>query len=279
MASLLHLSSPTSNMPPTRTAAVAFASQHQFHPPPSSYTSRTGGSSTNAVPNSAKSRKLNPSHGPDDEDGDEREDGREKDDDGDDDDDDSGDIIMAVDHRGRKVGCAFYSVAEQKLSLMEDIEFPTSDCLEALKFHIEPTVLLLPSRFDEIIEKSLSPDAKDEFATPYHISIRPTAEFSYASARDKLATINISEESGPVLTLHTPEDIHDLSGGQQRRGNLLRLAGWINLDSRITVGCAGAVLAYLQRKASIESVNVGSGRADEGIAVAEIEMWSMSDVM
>lgn len=231
----------------------------------------------NAVPNSTKSRKLNPSHKPDDEDGDEREDGREDDDD--ENDDDSEDIIMAVDHRGRKIGCAFYSVAEQKLSLMEDIEFPTSDCLEALKFHIKPTILLLPSRFDETIERSLNPDAKDEFATPYRISIRPTAEFSYASARDKLATINISEESGPPLTLHTPEDIHDLSGGQQRRGNLLRLAGWINVDSKITVGCAGAVLAYLQRKASIESVHVGSGRGDDGIAVAGIEMWSMSDVM
>jgi DNA mismatch repair protein MSH5 len=38
---------------------------------------------------------------------------------------------MAVDHRGRKIGCAFYSMEEQRLSLMEDIEFPTSDCLDA----------------------------------------------------------------------------------------------------------------------------------------------------
>lgn len=263
-------------MPPTRRASVAFASQLQFHPPPPSHSSRTAGSSKNAVPNSAKSRRLNPSLEPDDEDGDQQ--GDEHDDD-DEDENDSEAVIMAVDHRGRKIGCAFYSVAEQKLSLMEDLEFPTSDCLEALKFHIKPTVLLLPSRFDETIDKSLNPDPKDEFATPYHISIRPTVEFSYASARDKLAAINIGEDSGPVLTLQTPGDIHDISGGQQRRGNLLRLAGWINVDSRITVGCAGAVLTYLQRKASIESVHVGSGYGDEIIAMAGIEMWSMSDVM
>lgn len=261
-------------MPPTRSASVAFASQLQFHPPSSSHTSRTGRSSTNAVPNSAKSRRLNLSH--ESNDGEEEEEDDQEDND---DNDDSEDIIMAVDHRGQKIGCAFYSVAEQKLSLMEDIEFPTSDCLEALKFHIKPTILLLPSRFDETIDSSLNPDSKDEFATPYRISIRPTAEFSYGSGRDKLTAIKISEESGPVLTLQTPGDIHDLTSGQQRRGNLLRLAGWINLDSRITVGCAGAVLTYLQRKASIESVHVGSGRGDEGITVAGIEMWSMSDVM
>lgn len=255
---------------------MAFASQLQFHPPPPSQSrsSRTAGSSANAVPNSPKSRRLNPGRGLDGEDGD-----HEHDDDNDNDEDDSEDVIMAVDHRGRKIGCAFYSVAEQKLSLMEDLEFPTSDCLEALKFHIKPTVLLLPSRFDEIIDKSLNPDSKDEFATSYRISIRPTVEFSYASAKDKLAVINIGEDSGPALTLQTPGDIHDISGRQQRRGNLLRLAGWINVDSRITVGCAGAVLTYLQRKASIDSVHVGSGHGDEGISMAVIEMWSMKDVM
>lgn len=121
----------------------------------------------------------------------------------------------------------------------------------------------------------------DEFATTYRILIRPTAEFSYDSARGRLLAINIGEDSGPSLTLQTPGDIHDISGGQQRRGNLLRLAGWINVESRVTVGCAGAVLTYLQKKASMDSVHVGSGRdtRNEGITVAGIEMWSMSDVM
>lgn len=121
----------------------------------------------------------------------------------------------------------------------------------------------------------------DEFATTYHISVRPTAEFSYESARDKLAAINIGEDSGPSLTLQTPGDIHDISGEQQRRGNLLRLAGWINVDSKVTVGCAGAVLTYLQRKASTNSVHVSfrGNAGNGGIHVASIEMWSMSDIM
>lgn len=273
------LSNLTSEMPPTRSASVAFASQPQFYNPPSSSLSSRGGSSSNAVPGSAKSRRLNPSHEPSNRDGDQRDSQDEADED-EDEDGDGGDedVIMAVDHRGRKIGCAFYSTAEQKLSLMEDIEFPTADCLEALKFNIKPTVVLLPSRFDETIDNALNPDSKDEFATAYRISVRPTTEFAYGPARDKLVAINIGEDSGPVLTLQTPGDIHDLSGGQRRRGNLLRLAGWINVDSRVTVGCAGAVLTYLQRKASIGSVHAGPG-GSEGVAVAGIEMWSMSDVM
>lgn len=167
----------------------------------------------------------------------------------------------------------------------------------AVKFHIKPTILLLPSRFDETIDRSLNPDPKgneqadffgaypfhtlillDEFSTTYKISIRPAAEFSYDSAKGKLVAINIGEESGPPLVLQTPGDIRDISGEQRRRSNLLRLAGWINVDSRVTVGCAGAVLTYLQRKASIESVGSG-GANDGGITVAAVEMWSMSDVM
>lgn len=43
-------------------------------------------------------------------------------------------VIMAIDHRGRKIGCAFYSASDQKLSLMEDLEFPTPDCLDACEY-------------------------------------------------------------------------------------------------------------------------------------------------
>lgn len=171
--------------------------------------------------------------------------------------------------------------------------------MSVVKFHIKPTVLLLPSRFDETIDKSLNPDPKgaqsnlllqiylcicllltalpDEFATPYHVAIRPTAEFSYDAARNKLISIRIGESNGPSITIQTPGDMHDISGELRRRGNLLRLAGWINVESKVTVGCAGAVLTYLQRKASIDG---GPGEGDGGgVLVAEIEMWSMADVM
>ncbi|KAI5853195.1 DNA mismatch repair protein MutS, partial [Morchella snyderi] len=228
-------------MPHTRPASVAFASESLSRPSSqsSSYTTRSCLSATSGT---SKSRKLNPyTREIEGEDDDEEEVSEEEE-------DEEEGVIMAVDHRGRKIGCAFYSMAEQRLSLMEDIDFPTSDCLDAY-----------------------------EFATPYHISIRPTAEFSYDTARSKLISIRIGESNGPSITIQTPGDLHDISAGSRRRGNLLRLSGWINVESKVTVGCAGAVLTYLQRKASIDG---GPGEGDGGgILVAEIEMWSMADVM
>jgi len=114
---------------------------------------------------------------------------------------------------------------------------------------------------------------EDEYATPYHISIRPTGEFSYEAARNKLISIKIGQADGPILTLQTPGDINDITTDQQRRGNLLRLAGWVNVDSRIGVGCSGAVLTYLQRKQAATSL------ANKAVSVAHIEMWSMNDTM
>ncbi|PWW76611.1 hypothetical protein C7212DRAFT_357556 [Tuber magnatum] len=157
---------------------------------------------------------------------------------------DSEAVIMAIDYKSKKIGCAFYSMADQKLSLMEDIELPTSECLEA-----------------------------HEYATPYHISIRPTGEFSYEAARNKLTSIKIGQIDGPILTLQSPGDIHDIATDEQRRGNLLRLAGWVNVDSRISVGCSGTVLTYLQRK------QVATSLTGQAVPVANIEMWSMNDTM
>ena len=39
------------------------------------------------------------------------------------------DIICAIDRRGQNLGCSVYCDAEQKLSLMEDIIFPESECI------------------------------------------------------------------------------------------------------------------------------------------------------
>jgi hypothetical protein len=47
------------------------------------------------------------------------------------DEDDSEDIIMAVDQKGQKIGCAYYNVADEVLCFMEDVELPGSDCIDA----------------------------------------------------------------------------------------------------------------------------------------------------
>jgi DNA mismatch repair protein MSH5 len=183
------------------------------------------------------------------------------------DDDDSEDVIMAVDQRGSKIGCCYYTYATETLSFMEDISLPSSDCIDALKFQINPKTLLLPSRLNEI-------DGAAGEELPYRLLIRPSNEFAYDSARCKLIALRIGEEQGPDVVV--PADLHDVSAdGGQSRGNLLKLAAWVDMESRVTVGCAGAVLAYLQRKKAVEE---GAERGG-ALAVQSVEMFSLRNVM
>lgn len=98
--------------------------------------------------------------------------------------------------------------------------------------------------------------------------------------------LRIGSDVGPRVTFVTPgdaiahggydEDIDgDLAG---RQGKLLRLSGWIDVDSRITVGCAGAVLTYLQRRKAVEYLP-GDHTANLAFRITTIEMFSLSGTM
>lgn len=41
------------------------------------------------------------------------------------------DVIMALDKNGCRIGCCYYIIGEEKLFLMEDIELPGIDCIDA----------------------------------------------------------------------------------------------------------------------------------------------------
>ena len=141
---------------------------------------------------------------------------------------------------------------------------------EEVKFQIKPTILLLPSRLDDV-EKSSSEDGDN---VPYSVQVRPASEFAYDNAKRKLIALRIGEENGPVVNV--PTDMHNVAGEDQMRGNLLRLVAWINMDSCITVGCAGAVLSCLQRK---KAVGMYGNDVNERLHIGSIEMFSMADVM
>jgi len=63
---------------------------------------------------------------------------RDEDDIGEDDEgEDSHQIVMAIDQRGSKMGCAYYTAAESKLCIIGDVELPPADCFDVCE-------LLLP---------------------------------------------------------------------------------------------------------------------------------------
>ncbi|KAK6006420.1 hypothetical protein QM012_006830 [Aureobasidium pullulans] len=215
------------------------------------------------------------------------------------DDDDSDEtldeIVMAIDWKPRgTVGCAYYVAAQEKLFFMEDIELGGLDIIEALKMFIEPTIILVPSKLDDTVLDKLDPSRRNmedgdstAYGMPALCSPRPASEFSYESAKSRLANLGLGNGDGPKITFVTPGDFtaesseEQLAGDasvQSQQGQLLRLAGWVNVDSRVTVGCAGAILAYIHRKRAATFLP-GDITAQAMHRISMIEMFTLAGSM
>jgi DNA mismatch repair protein MSH5 len=70
-------------------------------------------------------------------------------------------IIMAVEMKERgSIGCAYYIAREEKLCLMEDIKMAGFEIVDALKVHVQPTVILVSTRCEEKLEEHLGKEAR-----------------------------------------------------------------------------------------------------------------------
>ena len=68
------------------------------------------------------------------------------------------------------------------------------------------------------------------------------------------------------------------TGFTKHQGKLLRLSGWIDLDSQLAVGCAGAVLTYLQRRRTAQYLP-GDEDANRAFRISSIEMFTLEGTM
>ena len=71
-----------------------------------------------------------------------------------------------------------------------------------------------------------------------------------------------------------PQDL----GLSTRRGRYLQLSSCLNLDNRISIGCAGAIVGYLQRKRTSEFLP-DDPNAALVCRVTKLEMFSLKDTM
>ncbi|KAF2120478.1 muts domain V-domain-containing protein [Lophiotrema nucula] len=202
-------------------------------------------------------------------------------------------VIMAVDLRERgTVGCCYYVARDEKLYFMEDLKLGDPDVVDALRTYIEPTVVLVSTKIDDAVIDRLDPEARsrsseagdnDQFRLPFLLEVRPSSEFYYEAAKSKLVGLRIGEEDGPQVTFVVPGDVvaegyEDAENTPGQQGQLLRLSGWIDLESRLTVGCAGALLSYLQRRRAAAYLP-GDDAAYTMFHVATLEMFSLRDTM
>ena len=116
--------------------------------------------------------------------------------------------------------------------------------------------------------------------------MRPSAEFEYEAGKNKLAGLKLRSDAERLGTIITPgshnayEDYEDHNevGSSGHYGKLLRLAGCVDLESRLTVGCCGAVLAYLSRRKAVQFLP-GDVAADSLFRVSKVEMFNLNNTM
>ncbi|KAL8972895.1 MAG: hypothetical protein Q9183_000284 [Haloplaca sp. 2 TL-2023] len=211
-------------------------------------------------------------------------------------DDSMNEVIMAVDLRDRgTVGCAYYVAREEKLYMMEDVRMGGVEIIQTLILHGQPTVLLLSTRIDEDVSTLLEHAARGEdtetgytesFTNPYLLEVRPSPEFGYEAGKFKLGNLRFDGDTASQVAFITPSDAESYQeyvssnepGYTGIQGKLLRLSSRIDLESRMTVGCAGAVLTYLQRKKAVVYLP-GDQEANLAFRVSAVEMFSLSGVM
>lgn len=115
-----------------------------------------------------------------------------------------------------------------------------------MKTSIDPTVILVSTKIDDVVIDRFDPEAKngesgsgdnDQFRLPFLLDVRPPSEFYYDAAKSKLMTLKLGEDEGTQVSFNVPGDhlggYDDDAHGQQ--GRLLRLAGWVDMDSHTTV--------------------------------------------
>ncbi|KAI8956371.1 muts domain V-domain-containing protein [Xylaria longipes] len=203
-------------------------------------------------------------------------------------------IIMAIDMRdrgprGSTLGCAYYVVLEEALYLLEDVAMAGVDLVETLLLHAQPTTVLISARAPEPLSQFLTRGSQDvngsrgDFPGAYILRNLNSTDFRYEAGRNRLLDLHLGMD-GPQSMLYTTvvddavleADNYQTRGSRQ--GQLMRLATSINFDSRLTIGCAGAVLNDIQRRRTIQYLP-NDPDALVAFRVRSVEMFSLFNSM
>ncbi|THC97543.1 hypothetical protein EYZ11_002966 [Aspergillus tanneri] len=120
---------------------------------------------------------------------------------------------------------------------------------------------------------------------PYQIDVRPSQEFSFANAMSKLVALEIASKHEQDIRFLVPHaglvdpdqlDVECLDFTLQE-GRLLHMAGSIETQNSVTVGCAGAIITHLQRRRATMSTSANS--TSEYFPINSIDMLSLSGTM
>ena len=126
----------------------------------------------------------------------------------------------------------------------------------------------------------------DQPPLPYDTEIRPRSEFYYEGGLNKLLSLSCTanqENNGRFLVPGDPdfyeEDLRpDEIGLTAQRGRLLQTSTWLDLSNEISIGCAGAVIGYLQRRRSAAYLP-NDPNASLALRMSHFQMFSIRGTM
>ncbi|KAF9297295.1 MutS protein msh5 [Linnemannia elongata] len=180
-------------------------------------------------------------------------------------------IILAINMKGKTLGGAYYDGQASKLFVMQD----TPDCnavdiVDTIKDQVRPTLILTSSRLEEYVTDAL---IWNEDGSENKLEARPGGEFSFQLAKTKLISIIMqfkqSERAstasvipGSSYAFHGSVDIDESA----QRDAQIQLLNLVDLESKESVGCAGAVISFLSRHGIVHRSN-RDGRSTMAISV------------
>ncbi|EPE04691.1 dna mismatch repair protein [Ophiostoma piceae UAMH 11346] len=182
-------------------------------------------------------------------------------------------VLMALEMKTNgTVGCAYFVSATATLYLQEDTRITGFELVESLIFQAQPSSIIVPSRAPENLidyldrhsrDIGLSLAGSDDEEHSYSLRTVVSSEFSPDAGKQALSQHENSCLLQPTAALFTTavEDAQNYSSQDSRdgelagpypneRNKLMQLGTCINLDNRVTLGCANALLRILERKRS-----------------------------
>ncbi|KAM0563807.1 hypothetical protein ACHAPJ_000013 [Fusarium lateritium] len=195
--------------------------------------------------------------------------------------------VMVVDMKDNStIGCAYFSTTDGVLHVSEDISMASLDIAEQFLVHIQPSTLILsaraPANFRDHLEKITTPqDASGGII----FRCLQSSEFATESAHERLAGLHSHALAPTGIVFSTgieddprEESIPGLTQPESHTFRSLRYGSCINMNSPVSVGCAGALLGDILRRRSTGFLPDGQV-AGVLFRVADIRMFSLSNYM
>ncbi|CAH0047883.1 unnamed protein product [Clonostachys solani] len=196
----------------------------------------------------------------------------------------SEEIIMAIDLKSTDtMGCAYFNTSTATLYLAEDILQATLDVVGQLVMHARPTTFLVSRRaredlMDTLEKLNTQATISAEQSHLFNLRVVPSSNFSNSSAKEGLASLEL-DIAGSVQTMVSSSDNSQLGAShhetlkESRIIKLLRCGSLINIDSHVSIDCAGAVMIELHRRRS-------AGHNSQSIhSISSLKMFQISDYL